>query len=40
MKTLNTGVVITYYKNGNIKTCKSVFDKQVTSKPLPKNNKN
>ena len=39
MKTLNTGVVITYQKNGNIKTCTSIFDKQVTNKPLPKNNK-
>lgn len=34
MKTLNTGISIKYNKNGNIKECISIFDKQITSKPL------
>ena len=34
MKTLNTGIKITYKKNGNIKKCVSKFDKQITNKPL------
>ena len=37
MKTLNTGVKLTYQKNGDIKTCVSLYDKEITNKPLPKN---
>lgn len=36
MKTLTTGIKITYQDNGNIKTCVSDYDKAVTNKPLPK----
>lgn len=32
---LNTDVIITYDKKGNIKSCVSPFDKSVTNKPLP-----
>ena len=34
MKTLPTGITITYKHNGNIKALKSIFDNDVTSKPL------
>lgn len=37
MKTLTTGIKITYRKNGNIKKCVSDYDKSVTNKPLPNN---
>ena len=32
---LNTGVVITYKEQDNIKTCKSIYDNDVTNQPLP-----
>lgn len=31
----NTGLLITYEKNGEIKTCFSPYDNAVTNKPLP-----
>ena len=34
---LNTGIKLTYEKNGNIKDCVSLYDNAVTNKPLPKN---
>jgi len=33
-KTLITGVTITYKKNGNIKKCVSIYDNEITNKPL------
>lgn len=33
-KQLNTGIVVTYKKNGNIDKLVSIFDNDVTSKPL------
>lgn len=36
MKKLNTGIVISYNKNGNIKACVSIYDNTVTNKPLLK----
>ena len=35
MKTLSTGVAITYKKNGNVKKCVSIYDNAVTNQPLP-----
>lgn len=37
MKTLNTYIAITYKKNGNIDRLISIFDNDVTSKPLGNN---
>jgi hypothetical protein len=34
MKKLDTDVVITYKKNGNIKTIKTPYQKDITYKPL------
>lgn len=34
MKKLNTYIAITYKKNGNIDKLVSIFDNDVTSKPL------
>lgn len=31
---LDTEVIITYKKNGNIKSCVSIYDKQITNEPL------
>lgn len=36
MTALSTGIETTYYENGNIKTCVSIYDNAVTNKPLPK----
>lgn len=34
MTELDTGIVITYNKKGNIKKCISMFDNQATNNPL------
>jgi hypothetical protein len=36
MKKLNTDVIITYNKKGNIKTIKTPYQKDITYKPLEK----
>jgi len=34
---LSTGVYVTLYANGNIKKCISIYDGQITSLPMLKN---
>lgn len=36
MTKLNTGVIITYNKKGNIKTITTPYEKDITYKPLEK----